>query len=92
MIRRDPARPDDLLTEAEVGALLGNKGTALKRWRQQGFGPAYVRLTKGRGLRYRRADVLAWLETRRHHPHADSQGQATAPADPSPEKGRPCNG
>lgn len=61
--------PDDLLTDAEVGALLGNKGTALKRWRRLGFGPAFLRLTNGPGVRYRRADVLAWLESRRHDPN-----------------------
>lgn len=72
MIAGASPSPDDLLTDAEVGELLGNKGTALKRWRRLGVGPAYVRLTKGRGVRYRREDVAAWLETRRHDPRGRS--------------------
>jgi len=37
------------------------KISTLKRWREKGIGPRYLKLN-GHRILYRRADVLAWLE------------------------------
>ncbi|GAA0202881.1 hypothetical protein GCM10008944_20700 [Cytobacillus oceanisediminis] len=49
-----------LLTPADVGEHLRLSEKTLANWRCQGRGPAYLRV--GRDIRYRAADVLAWLE------------------------------
>jgi excisionase family DNA binding protein len=51
---------DELLTEAELAQLLKVSVGTIRRWRAEGTGPPALRL--GRGVRYRRADVDAWLE------------------------------
>jgi predicted DNA-binding transcriptional regulator AlpA len=57
---------DDLLTSAETAAILGIRGNTLEIWRGKGKGPIYVKLGEGpRGaVRYRRSDVVAWIEGR----------------------------
>lgn len=54
-----------LLTVADVAELLGIPVATLYAWRYKGEGPKGYKL--GRHVRYRRADVDAWVET-----HADS--------------------
>lgn len=58
--------PEDLLNSAETAAILGIKLNTLEIWRIRGNGPAYVKLgNNGRApVRYRRADVIAWIEQR----------------------------
>jgi excisionase family DNA binding protein len=53
---------DKLLTQQQLADELRVSLRTLERWRQQGTGPAFIRV--GRSPRYRRADVDAWLE---HH-------------------------
>jgi excisionase family DNA binding protein len=55
------SKPEPLATTEEVAAFLKDvpKHT-LEQWRSQGKGPTYVKL--GRHVRYRWADVYAWLE------------------------------
>lgn len=48
-----------LLTEAELADALGICRRTLIRWRIARKGPPHVQL--GRGIRYRAADVQAWL-------------------------------
>jgi predicted DNA-binding transcriptional regulator AlpA len=57
---------DDLLTTAETAAILGIKLNTLEIWRGQGKGPTFVKMVEGpRGaVRYRRSDVMAWIENR----------------------------
>lgn len=58
-------RNDELLTVAEVVALLG--GVPLRtfyRWREIGKAPAAVKLPNAE-LRFWRSEVLAWLDSRR---------------------------
>lgn len=55
-------RDDELLTTAELAAELKVSPRTLQRWRAEGSGPPMVRV--GRGVRYRRRDVNAWLERR----------------------------
>jgi excisionase family DNA binding protein len=60
------ADDDVLLTPAETAALLKVHPSTLRRWRAEGRGPAYVRA--GRGYRYWRRAVLAWLEEQDDRP------------------------
>ena len=52
-----------LLTPAEVAELIGCTAGNLARWRKRRQGPPYVVLTS-RLVRYREADVQAWLASR----------------------------
>jgi predicted DNA-binding transcriptional regulator AlpA len=51
---------DELLTIAEVAALLRLPVATLRYWRYLGTGPRSFRL--GRGVRYWHHDVRAWVE------------------------------
>jgi excisionase family DNA binding protein len=53
---------DKLLTQHQLSSELEVSLRTLERWRQQGTGPAFIRV--GRSPRYRRADIDAWLEQR----------------------------
>jgi predicted DNA-binding transcriptional regulator AlpA len=57
-----PSDTDALLYPAEAAHLLALSSRTLEGWRLRGGGPPFVRLN--RAVRYRRADVLAWIETR----------------------------
>lgn len=57
--------PNDLLTTAEVAVWLRVSHQWLEILRQRGDGPPFIRQSRTR-VRYKRADVLAWLETRKH--------------------------
>lgn len=57
-----PAIGDDpLLTTAEVALMLSTPNATLRTWRYQGIGPRSFHLGP-RGVRYKRSDVLAWLD------------------------------
>ena len=56
------------LTETEAAARLGLKVPTLRAWRNQGRGPAYVRL--GRAIRYLVSDLDEFLHSNRHTPGA----------------------
>jgi hypothetical protein len=51
---------DDLLRTDAAAAVCGYRPDTLAEWRRRGYGPAYVRSESG-GIRYRRADLDAWL-------------------------------
>lgn len=51
----------DLLTSAEAATIIGVSNETMFRWRKDGMGPKYVQPTP-RVVRYRREDVLAFLE------------------------------
>ena len=53
--------PDSLLTERQLAEELGYTPRALQQWRRAGTGPKFVRVS-ARSIRYRRRDVLEWLE------------------------------
>ena len=53
----------DLLTTEDVAELLQLSPYSLMVWRSRGQGPAYVKV--GRLVRYKRADVEAWIHARR---------------------------
>lgn len=65
-------RADDaLLSQKRVATMLSVSPRALEAWRIRGEGPAFIRISK-RCIRYRRADVEAWLASREHQPTAIS--------------------
>ena len=55
-----PAVGDDLLTENEAARLRRQSVRTLQAERLRGVGCSYVKL--GRSVRYRRADVMAFIE------------------------------
>jgi predicted DNA-binding transcriptional regulator AlpA len=54
---------DVVMTKMETAAFLKLSLRVLERLEEEGRGPARVNLS-ARRIAYRRADVLAWLETR----------------------------
>jgi predicted DNA-binding transcriptional regulator AlpA len=60
--------PDPLLTEAEAAQALRLKAPAtLRKWRQLGTGPRFVKLGAGGAfatVRYRQSDLIAWIASR----------------------------
>lgn len=56
-----PLNPADLLDEREVAKALRIALNTLRNWRWRGGGPRFVKLGK-RAVRYRRADVDAFIE------------------------------
>jgi excisionase family DNA binding protein len=59
---------EELLTQQQLADELQVSVRTLERWRQEGTGPAFVRV--GRSPRYRRSDIDAWLDRQRR-----SQGE-----------------
>ena len=55
----DPHAGDELLTIAEVADVLRVPVATLRYWRHLGTGPRSFRV--GRGVRYWRSEVSAWL-------------------------------
>lgn len=55
--------PDDLLSTRAVAEWLGVSVQFLEIGRHKGYGPKFVRIGPAR-IRYRRSDVLTWLEER----------------------------
>ena len=58
-----PTDNDCLLRETEAARFLGFTPRALQAWRCRGGGPKYVRISR-RAIRYRRGDLVAWIEER----------------------------
>ena len=57
---------DALLTPKDLARLTGRRPRTLEIWRREGRGPAFVRLSGRRGVRYPSSAVKAWLESLRH--------------------------
>jgi predicted DNA-binding transcriptional regulator AlpA len=55
-----PTDPDALLNEVQSADLLNLSVRTLQAWRSAGGGPRFVRA--GRAIRYRRRDLLAWMD------------------------------
>ena len=58
-----PEYLDQLLSEKHAAAFLGYTIRALQNWRLRGGGPQYVKVS-ARSVRYRRRDLLAWVESK----------------------------
>ncbi len=59
----DPDYLDRLMDEREAAGFLCYSVRALQNWRVRGGGPRFVKVS-GRSVRYRRRDLLAWIEER----------------------------
>ncbi|MGE0042406.1 MAG: helix-turn-helix transcriptional regulator [Vicinamibacterales bacterium] len=57
------------LAEPDAAHYIGYRPAALRAWRREGRGPAYVR--HGRSVRYLVADLDAWLGAHRVEPAAE---------------------
>ncbi len=55
-----PSDPDALLTEAQAGSFLNLSVRTLQAWRLRGGSPCYVKC--GRAVRYRRRDLVDWMD------------------------------
>jgi excisionase family DNA binding protein len=51
---------DALLSEVHAADLLGLSSRTLQAWRVKNGGPPFIRA--GRAIRYRRRDLLAWMD------------------------------
>ena len=58
-----PAAVDCVVSERQVAMWLGVGVTTLWRWRTQGHGPAFVRLSERR-IGYRTSEIERWLASR----------------------------
>jgi len=54
---------DRLVNERQAATFLGYTVRALQNWRLRGGGPRFVKVSS-RSVRYRRRDLLAWIEER----------------------------
>lgn len=54
--------PPRYLDSQAAADLYGVSTKTLEKWRQNGFGPPFVKL--GKAVRYERAALLAWAEAR----------------------------
>jgi hypothetical protein len=57
---------DGLLTDNETAAQLGHCARTLKRWRDLGEGPPFIRIS--RRIYYRRIAIQEWLLSREVQP------------------------
>ena len=54
------------ITDHEGAALSGFKVQTLRNWRHKGIGPPYSKI--GRAVRYDRAELISFIETRKVTP------------------------
>ena len=54
---------DQLMDEKEAASILCYSVRALQNWRHRGGGPKFVKVS-ARSVRYRRRDLLEWVEQR----------------------------
>ncbi len=55
--------PDRLIDEREAAGFLCYSVRALQNWRVRGGGPRFVKVS-ARSIRYRRRDLIEWIEDR----------------------------
>jgi predicted DNA-binding transcriptional regulator AlpA len=63
----DSAHPETVLTTCQLAEATGIPVCTWSRWRSQGKSPTYYKIGD-RAVRYRVADVRAWLATSRVEP------------------------
>lgn len=72
---QDPDLLDRLCNEREAAGFLGYSVRALQNWRVRGGGPRFVKVS-ARSIRYRRRDLIAWIED---HLRSHTSEQSGAP-------------
>ena len=55
--------PNTLMDEREAASMLCYSVRALQNWRHRGGGPKFIRVS-ARSIRYRRRDLLEWIDSR----------------------------
>ncbi len=61
---QEPIEVYGLMTTRDLAQKLGLSVSCLMQYRMRGTGPNYIKIN--RAVRYRPADVNAWLATKRH--------------------------
>lgn len=61
---------DQGMTEEEAASYLALKKATLNKWRVQGIGPAFVKVS-ARCIRYMKSDLAKWLAERKAHSTAE---------------------
>jgi DNA-binding transcriptional MerR regulator len=69
---------DALFTEIEAADVLNISVRTLQAWRSRFYGPAFVRA--GRAVRYRRRDLLTWIDVNTVRPTDRCGALSDAPA------------
>lgn len=64
---------DQLVNEKEAAAFLGYTIRALQNWRLRGGGPQFVKVSS-RSIRYRRRDLMVWVDARLRQNTSDMSG------------------
>jgi hypothetical protein len=77
-IRGPPDPLEPLFTVNEAAAILRCSASSLNKWRLTGQGPPFVRV--GARVRYRRADLAAFIATSTRNSTSDPGGRAVTPA------------
>lgn len=65
-----PTDGDALLFQSEAAYLTGCSGRTLEAWRLHGGGPPFIAIGR-RAIRYRRRDLLDWIDARRRRSTSD---------------------
>jgi excisionase family DNA binding protein len=58
------------ITGKDVAVMAGVTHATVRSWIHRGYGPPYYRIV--RSVRYKRAEVQAWLDGTRHEPRKAS--------------------
>jgi predicted DNA-binding transcriptional regulator AlpA len=69
-----------LFKTEDIQALFGVGKSTVEQWRLRGYGPKFIRLEGSRLIRYRRGDVLAYIENQKavsSTTEADMLGEAS---------------
>ena len=59
----NPNDPDQMVTEIVAADIVCQSVRTLQKWRVNGYGPTYFKI--GRSVRYRRRELIEWIEARR---------------------------
>lgn len=57
------SKSDRLIREGEAALLIDHSVSTLRKWRVQGGGPSYVKISR-RSIRYRYSDLMGWIDSR----------------------------
>lgn len=63
MLITEVSNPDQLLKEHDAADLICQSVRTLQKWRVTGAGPQFFKI--GRSVRYRRGDVIDWVNKHR---------------------------
>jgi hypothetical protein len=70
---------DQIGTEQETAAYLHVTLSCLRKWRRRGFGPRHLKFS--RMIRYRKSDVIRWMEQHASNPASDAAADNQRPDD-----------